>query len=69
MVGTIDRFEGQFAVVELEDRKIINIQKNKLPVNAKEGDIINIGNEITIDYEKTEKTKKEIEELTKDIWN
>ncbi|KEI01969.1 pyruvate kinase [Clostridium botulinum] len=69
MFGVIDRFEEEFAVVELDDRKIINILKEKLPKEAKEGYVIKITDEsIIIDYEETEKRKKEIEELAKDLF-
>lgn len=66
---TIDRFEGEFAVCEKEDRKMVDIEKSKLPTKSKEGDVLNINSDrITIDHEETEKRKKEIEELTKDLW-
>lgn len=69
MKVVIDRFEGSFAVCEKEDRTIINIKKETIPSNSKEGDVLNIiGNEITIDINETEKRKKEIDELTKDLW-
>ena len=49
---------------------MMDIEKSKIPITAKEGDVLNITNEmITIDSETTEKRKKEIEELTKDLWN
>jgi hypothetical protein len=65
----IDRFEGNFAVCEKEDRQMLDIEKAKIPTTAKEGDVLNITNGIiTIDVEETEKRKKEIEELTKDLW-
>ena len=57
MFGIIDRFEGQFAVVELENKKIINIEKNKIPIEAKAGDVLNIENYITINLEETKKEK------------
>jgi len=65
----IDRFEGDFAVCEKEDRQMLDIEKIKIPITAKEGDVLNIINDrITIDSETTEKRKKGIEELTKDLW-
>jgi len=65
----IDRFEGNFAVCEKEDRKMLDIQRDKVPSTAKEGDVLNITDDkITIDIEETEKREKEIEELTKDLW-
>ena len=65
----IDRFENNYAVCEKEDRTMINIEKSKLPENAKEGDVLIIKNDkIIIDYEETSKRKKIIENLTKDMW-
>ena len=40
MKFTIDRFEGDFAVLEDENLKMIDIKKDFLPNDAKEGDII-----------------------------
>ncbi|MBE6067445.1 MAG: DUF3006 domain-containing protein [Clostridium lundense] len=62
----IDRFEGDFAVCEKENKTMIDIPKEILPEEAKEGDVLNIN--ICIDTEETENRKKVIEELTKDIW-
>ena len=65
----IDRFEGSYAVCEKEDRTMMNISKDKIPSGAKEGDVLNINNDmITIDIEETEKRHKEIEKLTEDLW-
>lgn len=69
MKVVIDRFEGPFAVCEKEDRTMMDIKRIKLPTGAKEGDILDINNdEISIDIEETEKRKKEIEDITKDLW-
>ncbi|KEH89960.1 DUF3006 domain-containing protein [Clostridium novyi] len=69
MFGTIDRFEEEFAVVEFDDRKVVNILKDKLPKEAKEGDVLKFHHDIiTIDYKETEKRKREIEDLTKDLF-
>lgn len=69
MRGVIDRFEENYAVVELDNKDMINIEKNKVPSEAKEGDAVIINNDnIVIDHERTMKLKKEIEELTKDLW-
>lgn len=68
MTGIIDRFEGEFAVVELENMKMINIEKNKIPKEAEEGYVINIEDVITVNYVETEKRKNNIENLTEDLW-
>jgi len=66
---TIDRFEGQYAICEKENREMIDIKRSAIPVEAKEGDVLNIeDNIITVDLEKTSRRKAEIEELTKDLW-
>lgn len=62
----IDRFEGDFAVCEKEDKTMVNIPNELLPKEAKEGNVLTIN--ISIDAEETEKRKKLIEDLTKDIW-
>lgn len=68
MFGIIDRLEGNFAIVELYDSNIINIDINKIPKEAREGDVLNIGEHIIIDHEETKKRKNLIEKLSKDIW-
>jgi hypothetical protein len=64
MKYTIDRFEGKYAVVELEDETMIDIPKCALPAGAKEGDIISV----EIDEGETEKRKQYINKLMDDVW-
>lgn len=69
MIAVIDRFEGDFAVCECEDKTILNINVNKLPKNVCEGDVLVIdGANIRVDYEETKKRKQEIEVLMEDLW-
>jgi len=69
MKVVIDRFEGDYAVCEKENREMIEIKRNSIPKDAREGDVLLIReNAITVDVQETEKKKKEIEELTKDLW-
>ena len=53
----IDRFEGDFAIVELENREIVDIPRVVLPIEAKEGDSIIV----SIDEVETESRKKRIQ--------
>ncbi len=62
---TIDRFEGNYAIVELENRKMLNVPREILPVNAKEGDIISL----SIDGKSTKERKDNISKLMEDLWN
>lgn len=59
----IDRFEGEFAVVEIELGKYVDIPKILLP-NAKEGDVV----KIEIDKEETEGRKKHIQKLINNVF-
>lgn len=68
MIGIIDRFEGDFAVVELENEEMINIKRKDLPQKANEGDVLDINHKITINYEKTRERKDKIKSMTEDLW-
>lgn len=59
----IDRFEGDYAIVEINKQKFVNIPKVLLK-NAKEGDIISIN----IEKSETEKQKSKIENLMEDLF-
>ena len=61
---TIDRFEGDFAVVETETGEFFDIPCRLLPSSAKEGDTFCITkNEI-----ETENRQKRIENLMNDLF-
>ncbi|KPU43035.1 hypothetical protein OXPF_34670 [Oxobacter pfennigii] len=65
----IDRFEGNYAIVEMPGRKMVDIEISKIPAGVKAEDVINIADDkISIDATETSKRKKRIEELTKDLW-
>jgi hypothetical protein len=69
MKAVIDRFEGVYAICELEDMSMVKIDILKLSQSAKEGDIIEInGDIIDIDISGTQKRKKNIEKLAEDLW-
>lgn len=57
MKFTIDRFEGESAVIELQDQEMVDIPKKILPPDAKEGDIILV----SIDKEEILKRSRRIE--------
>ena len=65
----IDRFEGSFAVCEDEDRNMVNIERSKLPPEAREGDVLYIdGGEYKVDAPATDARKRDIRKMTEDIW-
>ena len=54
----IDRFEDMYAICEQEDKSIINLKLNSIPLEAKVGDVLNIeGTLISIDAEETKEEK------------
>lgn len=59
----LDRFEGDFAVLELDVGEVVSVPKI-LVGNATEGDVINI----SIDKEETRNRKKKIEKLMEDVF-
>ncbi|MDD3840920.1 MAG: DUF3006 domain-containing protein [Clostridia bacterium] len=61
----IDRFEGDYAVVELPDMSTVDMSKQLLPEGAKEGDVISI----SIDIEETKNRKEKIEKLMDELWD
>lgn len=64
MTYTIDRFEGEFAVVELENQTMANIPICALPSETKEGDIILV----KIDAAETNSRREHIKKLMNDVW-
>ena len=54
----IDRFEGEFAVIEA-DSGMINIPRSEIPPSAKEGDVLRF----IIDSDETTSRKERIEGL------
>lgn len=62
----IDRFEGDFVVVEEDDSRHFNLERRLLPENAREGDcIIEKNGAYEIDTEATRKRREEILSIMK----
>lgn len=59
----LDRFEGNFAVVELEDLSTADLPRILIP-GAKEGDVI----DISIDHDETDRRARHISELMKQVF-
>lgn len=64
MKVTIDRFEGDFAVVELENKTMVNFPKCLLPPDAKEYDVICIA----LDRTQTTLRKERIDRLANELF-
>lgn len=61
----IDRFEGDYAVVELEDGSMVNMPKSLVPANASEGSVITILCDDSETKDRQEKMKTKMNSLFK----
>jgi hypothetical protein len=59
-VFIIDRFEGEWAVIEW-DAKVFNLPRSLLPGGAKEGDVLRLS--VEVDPRTTSDRRKRIREL------
>jgi len=60
----IDRFEGDYAIVELSDKTFVNIPKAAIPPEAKEGAVI----DVTVDEDSTVVRTEKINNLMGDLF-
>lgn len=58
----VDRFEGDYAVCETDNKSMVNIMRSKLPNVTKEGDYIieNEDGSFSVDIEATETRRKQM---------
>lgn len=61
----IDRFEGDWAIIEMENRYTFNLPRSVLPHGIKEGDVISIqvGIDLVTTKERAEKSKRMLDNL------
>lgn len=65
----VDRFENDYAILETESGTLINVNKNDIIGEVKEGDLLIKKNNIYyIDKEKTQLRKKKINDIMKGLW-
>lgn len=61
----VDRFEGDYAVVEYY-QQVVKLPKVFLPVEAHEGDVLDVI--IMLDVNETNKLKAEMKKFVDDVW-
>lgn len=61
----IDRFEGEFAVIEYNDT-VFNLPRELLPPTAKEGDVLIL--QLSIDVATTKERREHIQRLMDKLW-
>lgn len=65
--GIIDRFEGDIAIIEI-DGQTQDYERSLLPAEAKAGDVVILGDSITIDREGTKERRERVKRLMNDLW-
>ena len=69
MVYIIDRFEGEYAICEDEDRNMVSVKRHDLPDDAREGDVIVYdGENFTIDRDEASRRKERIKRKMASLW-
>jgi hypothetical protein len=59
ITATIDRFEGDVAVLLVGDKEtVVNVHRSVLPPEVRQGDVLRL--EVTIDREETERRRREV---------
>ena len=66
----IDRFEGNYAICEDEERTMFAIEILELPKGAKEGSVLKISDSgiINIDENEMNNRREKIKKLQEDLW-
>lgn len=69
MKGIVDRFEGNYAVIELENGRMVNVDTGQIVEGVEEGDCVRLDGSIwVVDLEETKSRKSEIEKLMEDVF-
>jgi hypothetical protein len=65
----IDRFEGDYAVMQGENGQMINVKRSKLPPGVKEGDVVaRVGSGWVLSQRLTAGRKEVVKRLMDDVW-
>ena len=66
----VDRFEGDYIILETPDGKMIDVEKDNVIGKVSEGDcLIYKDNHFLLDEEKTKMRRKEIGDKMKGMWS
>lgn len=66
--GIIDRFEGDWAILEIEEL-LSPVKRAAIPPEAREGDVLVLeNNQWHIDHQATARLKDEIQKLAEEVW-
>ncbi len=66
----VDRFEGEYAVCEDENKNMVSILKAELPEDAQEGSVLQVNDgSVTVDREETDNRKRRIKGKMDGMWD
>ncbi|MEN6351226.1 MAG: DUF3006 domain-containing protein [Syntrophomonas sp.] len=69
MQAFVDRFEGDFAVLEIEGKGSINVKRSEIAEEAKEGDVLQqIGGEWVVNERATLWRQNKLKFLMDEMW-
>lgn len=68
--GIIDRFEGRWAVVEMDSGKFVDIPIETLPSDAKEGSVISVDEDgkVSLLVQETLDRRKKVQDLMDNLF-
>lgn len=66
----IDRFENNYAICEDGEKRMFAIEREEVPKEAKEGDVLRISDqgELTVDKEETKRRREKIAKMQNKLW-
>jgi hypothetical protein len=66
----IDRFEGNYAICEDDEKKMFAIEIEELPKGAKEGDVLEITDEgeVSINAQLTAARRAKVKKMQDSLW-
>ena len=65
----VDRFEGEYIILENNQGELFDVLKTSVESGVKEGDcLVKTGDYFTIDIEETKKRKEKIHDMMKGMW-
>ena len=66
----IDRFEGNYAICEDDEKKMFAIEIEELPKDAKEGDVLEITDEgeVSINAKLTAARRSKVKKMQDSLW-
>lgn len=66
----IDRFENNYAICEDAEKRMFAIEREEVPKEAKEGDVLRISDQggLSVDAEETKRRREKIAKLQNKLW-